>query len=162
MMFTSKSAFLLAAVMVLFSSTITAAGAPLDFELPTLDGKRFFRLSDTGKRMTVVNFWDAECPPCVREMPLLDMVARLHPDVLFIGVSVSERNKARSFLEDHPVGYLQLAKPPDPAGFLRRFGDRVGGLPHTMVLNNDHSPCDARTGEIDQNWIESALRRCRK
>ena len=162
MMFTSKSAFLLAAVMVLFSSTIMAAGTPLDFELPTLDGKRFFRLSETGKRIIVVNFWDTECPPCVREMPLLDKAAKSHPDAFFIGVSVSERNKARNFLADHPVGYLQLAKPTDPAGFLRRFGDRVGGLPHTMVLKVDHSLCETRTGEIDQNWIESALQRCQK
>jgi len=160
-MFPAKSMHILATAIALLSSTLAAAGAPLDFELPTLDGKRFFRLSETHNRITVVNFWDTECPPCVREMPLLNRISKLHPDVLFIGATVSERNKARDFLDDHPVGYLQLAKPPDPGGFLRRFGDPVGALPHTIVLNNDHSLCAMRTGEIDQDWIDSALQRCR-
>ncbi|HTN94295.1 MAG TPA: TlpA disulfide reductase family protein [Gallionella sp.] len=160
-MFLSKSMLILATIIVLFSGTLAAAGAPLDFELPTLDGKRFFRLSETHNRITVVNFWDTECPPCVREMPLLDKISKSRPDVLFIGATVSERNKARDFLDDHPVSYLQLAKSPDPAEFLRRFGDPFGALPHTVVLGNDHSLCAMRTGEIDQDWIDSVLQHCR-
>ena len=148
-------------VTLLYCGSVWADATPLDFELPTLDSKRFIRLSETHNRITVINFWDTECPPCVREMPMLDTIFKSHPDVLFIGVSVSEKNKARQFLEGHPLSYLQLAKPPDPAGLLRRFGDPVGALPHTVVLGNAHSFCEMRTGEIDQNWINSALLRCR-
>lgn len=51
-----------------------AGSAALDFELS--DGRAFVRLADLPKRVTVVNFWRSDCPPCVREMPLLADTAR--------------------------------------------------------------------------------------
>ena len=51
-----------------------AGSAALDFELS--DGRAFVRLAELPKQVTVVNFWRSDCPPCVREMPLLADTAR--------------------------------------------------------------------------------------
>jgi thiol-disulfide isomerase/thioredoxin len=150
-----------AIVAALAINTSVAATSSLDLELPQLRSDQFFRLPDTHGRVVVVNFWDTECPPCVREMPLLDKMAKYHPDTLFIGVTVSKRKQAQDFLEEHLVSYLQLLGPADPTGILRRFGDPYGVLPHTVILHTDHSVCDKRSGEISQSWMESALARCR-
>lgn len=46
-----------------------SATAPLDFELA--DARGFVRLSSLPPQTTLINFWRADCPPCLREMPLL-------------------------------------------------------------------------------------------
>ena len=151
-------------VVLAAALTAMASGASpaqtMDLELPTLDGKRFFHLSAERGRPVVINFWGDDCPPCVREMPLLDRMAKLHSEALFVGVSVVPRMNALNFADSHPVSYLLLAGPSDPRGTLRRFGNPVGALPHTVVLRPDHSRCAIWTGEIRQDWLESALRRC--
>ena len=134
--------------------------APMELELPTLDGARFFHLSEARGRQVVLNFWDDECPPCVREMPMLDRAAKSRRDVLFVGVTVAVRRRAQDFLESHAVSYLQLAGPPESRGLLRRFADRAGALPHTAVLRPDHTLCAVHTGEIDAAWLDAALGRC--
>lgn len=42
--------------------------------------------------VTVVNFWATWCHPCREELPLLSAVARAHPDVRFVLVSVDNPN----------------------------------------------------------------------
>ncbi len=139
---------------------VACASAQLDLELPTLDGARFFSLSQVRGRPVVLNFWDDECPPCVREMPLFDRVSQARNDVLFVGIALAERRRSLDFLEAHAVTYLQLAAPPEPRGVLRRFSNRIGALPHTVVLRPDHTLCAIRTGEVDAAWLDSALSRC--
>jgi len=150
----------LAAAIVAALASVASAAQPIELELPTLDGARFFSLSQARGRLVVLNFWDDECPPCVREMPMLDRASKARSDVLFVGVTVAERRRAQNFLEAHGVSYLQLAGPPEPRGMLRRFSDRAGALPHTAVLRPDHTLCAIHTGEIDAEWLDAALNRC--
>ncbi len=142
----------------LFSSQANAAN--LTLELPQLDGQAFYRLSDEPGRPLLLNFWDTDCPPCVREMPLLDRYAKANPEVGFIGINVISRSKAKQFLLAHPVAYRQLAGPADPTALLRRFGNPLGALPHTVVLDAAHRLCASKTGEIDAAWLEKVLASC--
>lgn len=154
---------LLSLALILPSSAALAGEAfkPLDFELPTLDGQRFFRLSEVRGKALVINFWDTECPPCIREMPLLEQAARAHPEAVFIGVTLSPKQQASDFLEGTGITYLQLLAPTEPKGLLKRFGNPIGALPHTVVLGSDRALCEIKTGEVDRRWIDAALRRCR-
>lgn len=151
---------ILLAALALLPGLGMAAG-PLDLELPTLAGDRFFRLAEVSGRTVVINFWDTECPACIKEMPLLQDSTKAHPYVLVLGVALAPRNKTLDFLESHPLGYLQLSGPKDPSGLLRRFGDAMGLLPHTVVLGRDHANCASHTGEISRAWLDAALERCR-
>jgi thiol-disulfide isomerase/thioredoxin len=163
MFFLIRYALLSLALMLLSSATLAGQTfEALDFELPMLDGQRFFRLSEVRGKTVLINFWDTECPPCIREMPLLDQAARAHPEAVFIGVTLSPKPQARNFLEGMGVSYLQLLAPTNARGLLRRFGNPVGALPHTVVLGSEHALCVVKTGEIDRRWIDAALRRCQR
>jgi thiol-disulfide isomerase/thioredoxin len=158
---TAQCALLIAPYLLsatLFSGQASAASLAL--ELPQLDGRAFYRLSDEPGRPLLLNFWDTDCPPCVREMPLLDQFAKAHPGVGVIGINVISRAKAKQFLLAHPVGYRQLAGPADPSALLRRFGNPLGALPHTVVLDAAHRLCASKTGEISAEWLEKARASC--
>lgn len=106
------------------------------FRLPALDGEGSVDLEDFSGQVVVVNFWASWCPPCRREIPLLDDLAReLGDGVSVIGLNEDIQPAAGlRFLEE--LGGVSYA---NAAG----FGDlraryRYRGLPYTVVLNADH------------------------
>lgn len=137
------------------------AKTPLDFELT--DGREFVILSKLPPRLTAVNFWRADCPPCVRELPMLAASARMGTlrvvavalqrpaDTLAVPASVSQALSP-------PL--LSLHGPNEPRGLLARFGNPHGVLPHTVLLDRLRRPCAAHSGEIDAAWLEAAISQC--
>jgi len=137
-----------------------AAATAMDFELPTLDGTKFVRLAEFDRHPVLLNFWGSECPPCIRELPLLAAQANRYPGVQFIGIATDERATAVRFFADMTHAYLQLAGPTRPEVMLRRFGNTSGALPYTVVLSAQHSICATRMGEVDAGWIAKAIATC--
>lgn len=61
--------------------------------LPTLDGGSV-ALADFAGKPTVVNLWATWCPPCRREMPLLQQAQAAHPELNFVFVNQGETREA--------------------------------------------------------------------
>ena len=100
--FLNIAASVLIVILALVPGLVAAES--LDLELPTLAGDRFFRLAEVSGRRVVLNFWDTECPACIREMPRLDELAKARPEVLVLGVALAPRSKTLDFLDSHPLG----------------------------------------------------------
>lgn len=62
-----------------------------DFQTEYLNGEKF-KLSDLKGKPLILNFWATWCPPCVREMPLLQ---KLHNEgkITVIGVNLQENER---------------------------------------------------------------------
>ena len=132
----------------------------LEFELPTLNGHAFVKISDFPHRAVLINLWGTECPPCIQETPLLDAQSRIHTDVQFLGIATDDRIASLRFASRFHVRYLQLQAPKNPSGLLRRLGDAKGALPFTVVLDTEHRICASHLGEVDAEWITSAVKAC--
>jgi len=148
--------------LALASQLALAAPPVMDFELPMIDGSKFARLADFGAKPVLLNFWGSECPPCAREMPLLNAQAQAQANtgLTFIGIAVDERAAAERFLARLRPGYLQLIARQQPEVLMRRFGNRLGALPYTVLLDAKHGICAARVGEVDAAWLEAAIKAC--
>lgn len=69
----------------------SAESLPLpDFALETLDGSAT-QLAKFAGRPTVVNLWATWCPPCRREMPVLEQAQLANASVNFVFVNQGER-----------------------------------------------------------------------
>lgn len=136
------------------------AAAAMDLTLPALDGSRFVQLADFTGRPVLLNFWGSECPPCIHEMPLLFALAPRHPGLQFLGIAVDQRASAARFLARLQPSYPQLLATSQPEVLLRRFGNKLGALPYTVVLNARHEVCMTRLGEIDAAWVDGAAAAC--
>jgi thiol-disulfide isomerase/thioredoxin len=144
-------------------ATCGAAGAAppqLAFELPRLDGLAFVRLADYAGRPVLMNFWGSECPPCVHELPMLFAQAERYPAMQFIGIAVDRRASASRFLAQLQPSYPQLLAPTQPEVLMRRFGNKSGALPFTVVVDALHEVCASRLGEVDAAWIAAAVQAC--
>ena len=68
-------------------------------DLATLDGRAVPLDGFVGKP-TVVNLWATWCPPCRREMPVLQQAQGANPDVNFVFVNQGEKPDAiQSFID---------------------------------------------------------------
>ena len=133
---------------------------PPALRLPTLDGQHIVTLASFHQRPVLLNFWSSSCVPCVRELPLLQAQSQTSA-MAYVGVAIDEPAPAAAFARRAGVRYLQLAAPPaDGAALLRRFDNRLGALPYTVVLNRAHQPCAMRLGAIDAAWLEKAEQAC--
>lgn len=134
----------------------------LDFELPLVDGGRFQRLSDLSPRTTLVNFWRADCPPCIAELPLLvDAAQRLGFRLVTVALQTPGETRAHwPHVPGEPGSHVALLGPGDPRGLLRRFGNASGAIPYSAMLRPDGSLCAKRMGEIEQGWITDNLAKC--
>ena len=138
-----------------------SATAPLDFELA--DARTFVRLSSLPAQTTLINFWRADCPPCLREMPLLADLARSgHVRVVTVALQrPSETSAAPTVITDAlrpPL--VSLHGPSEPRGLLSRFGNPQGALPHTVILDASRRPCARLTGEVTAAWLAQTLAHC--
>ena len=128
-----------------------------DFTLVDLNGDTV-RFSDLDGQVVVLNFWATWCPPCRREMPILDAFQDEYgPQGLsVVGIDVGENaDIVRRFVESMGVDYpIWVDAPGKPAGFdlsqsvHRRFGGV--GLPTTVFIDAAGIVRDTHLGELNR------------
>lgn len=123
-----------------------------DFTLPDLDGQPR-RPDEWDGRVLVVNFWATWCAPCREEIPLLIDLERRRPGVRVIGIAVDRADAVRSFAEELGIGYPILLD--DLQGStMRRYGNRFGALPFTVITGRDGVVAYVRLGELEAGELD--------
>ncbi|WP_439892173.1 TlpA family protein disulfide reductase [Ralstonia sp. 25C] len=108
----------------------------------------------------VINFWAPWCGPCVEEMPELSALAQEQKaKVKFVGIGIDTAANIQTFLNKVPVTY-----PIAVAGFGgtelgRQFGNEVGGLPFTVILNAHGEITFRKMGRVHAEELRDALQR---
>ncbi len=106
----------------------------------------------------VMNFWATWCPPCVKEMPDLDVLHKKYPTVQFLGMGVDTASNIRSFIQKTRVSYPLLVVGHDGIQLMRDLGNQVGGLPFTVVFDAKGRPIHRVLGEIKPAEFEQVVR----
>ena len=134
-----------------------AAAAPLSFDLSRLDGEGRLELGQFQNQPVVLNFWASNCLPCIRELPILHAHAASQPGLPFIGIAIDTRAAAQAFLRQHRASYPQALASP---ALLPIFGNKIKGLPYTVILTSQHRICTRRLGPVDAAWLAKAVAAC--
>ena len=98
----------------------------------------------------LVNFWATWCPPCVREMPLLDRFAQDHRATgwTVVGIAVDQMKPVREFLARQPVSYPIGVAGLDALTWVRSLGNVGGGLPFTVLMDRSGAIVQRKIGEL--------------
>jgi thiol-disulfide isomerase/thioredoxin len=110
-------------------------------------------------RILVLNFWATWCPPCRDEMPAFDRLQRKWAErgVQFVGLSDEDPAKVaefgRSMLIDYPL--WTGGEEVDKLG--KRLGNRLNGLPFTVIVDRDGRVLEARLGPYREAELEERL-----
>jgi thiol-disulfide isomerase/thioredoxin len=110
----------------------------------------------------LLNFWATWCPPCIREMPLLDDFARQHQDSGWrvVGLAIDSPTPVREFLLKRPVSFPVGLAGLDGNDLAKRLGNPSGSLPFTVVVGRDAQVIDRKLGALKpedlQRWVKLA------
>jgi thiol-disulfide isomerase/thioredoxin len=125
-------------------------------EMATPNGSTL-RLADFRGRWLLVNFWATWCPPCVREMPLLEAFYKANAGKSWqvVGIAADQAEAVKSFLTRQAVSY-----PLALAGFAgielsRQLGNLAGGLPFTVLFAPDGQVMQRHTGELKEDVLSA-------
>ncbi len=133
-----------------------------DFTLVNLSGDTV-RFSDLAGRAVVLNFWATWCPPCRREMPLLDAIQKEYESrgLTVVGIDVGEDPDAvRRYVASIGVAYPIWVDAPN-----RRTGidstqsihGRFGGvgLPTTVFVDRGGIVQNRHLGELNRGFLQT-------
>ncbi len=123
------------------------------------DGKTVDTQKWQGK-VLVVNFWASWCPPCVEEMPTLDMLQQefLQQNVLFVGIGIDSPSNIREFLSSTPVSYPIVIGGLEGSNLAKQLGNSQGALPYTIIINAKGKATYSKLGKISEDDIRSAIK----
>jgi len=117
-----------------------------------------FTLQDLGGQIVVVNFWATWCPPCVREMPVLEQFARDNPEVMVLAVTNPTDGQTlegvQAFVKEHDLRALRVVY--DEANTLKNLM-RVANLPMTYVLDRENVVRFRQIGEVTRADLDYYL-----
>lgn len=108
----------------------------------------------TGKPL-VLNFWASWCPPCRREMPILELAQQKYDDLEIIFVNHGEApTKANQFLKSNGLELQNLY-----FDFWGKSAKQFGsmGLPTTLFFNSEGLLVDRHIGELSEASLQYYL-----
>lgn len=145
------------------SSLLRVGDTMPDFTLTDLRGE-LVSFSSLEGRVVVLNFWATWCPPCRREMPLLDDIQREYGPrgLTVVGVDLDEPPETvRAYVEDAGVQYPiwlddSLQNAPDRT---RDLYTEIGGvgLPTTLFIDKDGVIQGRQVGELSRGVLQSRI-----
>lgn len=108
----------------------------------------------------VANFWATWCAPCLEEMPELSALAtELHgAGTRFIGVGVDNQDAIAAFSRKLPVSYPLVVANATGAFLASRFGNTVGGLPYTVVIDPSGTVKERILGRVRIDSLREVLK----
>lgn len=113
------------------------------------------KLSDYQGGPLVINLWATWCPPCRREMPVLESAQQQRPDLTFLFVNQAESMQSvATFLETQGLSLTNVLF--DRGG---RLGQAVGSmaLPTTLFYSPDGRLLSSHLGELSNASLARAL-----
>lgn len=114
-------------------------------------------LADYRGRPVVLNLWATWCPPCRREMPVLERAQSAWPDVAFVLVNQGEDAATiEGFLADEGLVLRDVLRDPHSRTM---FETGARGLPTTLYFNAEGHLVDTHMGELTGASLADTLRR---
>lgn len=128
---------------------------PDDMPIAMVDGGSTTARELRGKPL-VLNLWASWCPPCRREMPMLDDAANRETRARILLVNQGEAaDRVRAFLQAEGLSARHVAH--DPQGALGTFAASPA-LPTTLFVAADGTVRQVHVGEISRVQLDIAIR----
>ncbi|WP_374423192.1 TlpA family protein disulfide reductase [Chromobacterium sp.] len=153
------------AIAILSGALAWAAGQALQQEqtkaalsarvLPQLDGAPAALPALAAGKPVVLNLWASWCPPCLREMPLLQQAQQQYAGVRFLFANQGEDEVlVRQFFRSQPLRLQHVLL--DPGGALGREYGSVA-LPTTLFFDARGRLQTVHLGELSEATLASKL-----
>ena len=113
-----------------------------DFNLNVVD------LTNKKGNIMILNFWATWCVPCKKEMPSLEKLSKIYPQVSIYPINLEKPNKAKTklFFKNLDIKNLNIYFDPE-FKLVKSFNMR--GVPTSILINKNGKEFARIIGEID-------------
>ena len=127
---------------------VVAGGLAPAFQLEDTNGNQV-SLSDLRGKVVLVNFWATWCPPCIEEMPSMEMLNKAMAGYDFVMLAINTEENGRStvvdFLKKTPYNFPILYD--DKGVVQKRYG--VFKFPESFIVGKDGIVAEKIIGPLD-------------
>ena len=141
-----------------------AAASPLNrprpqFVMRDLEGVPRTNTAWDGK-VVLLNFWATWCEPCRREIPDLIALQEEHGEagLQLVGIAIDEREAVQEYVADLSINYPLLAGEEQGVAVARLYGNDVGILPYTVIIDRQQRVRFFHFGALSKEEMEEAVR----
>ncbi|HHH39016.1 MAG TPA: TlpA family protein disulfide reductase [Sedimenticola sp.] len=150
-----RTACLLPLLLALLLPLMALAEA-VDFTLPDVEGTQR-RLSEFRGKWVLVNYWATWCPPCLEELPELEVFHNNHKDrdAVVLGVNMERigSERLRAFVEEQFLSFPVLHTAPAPRTPL----GPVPALPTSYLISPRGEVVARQVGPVTAEMIEKFI-----
>ena len=109
-----------------------------DFSLPDKDGQ-LRSVQEWDGKVLVINFWATWCPPCREEIPEFIKLQNKYAEqgLQFIGIALNKAEEVQDFAVEFGMNYPILVGEQTVIGVAGDYGNRIGVLPYTVVIDRN-------------------------
>ncbi len=148
----------------LAGDAVSAPSAPRDgstllaLSLPDPTGKEQ-PLGQWKGKVLVVNFWATWCEPCKEEMPrFMKLQAEYGGRGLqFVGIAIDQPDKVSAFARDLGLNYPTLVGGYGAVELSKTFGNHLGALPFTVVLDREGNVAHTQLGPLKDAQLHAII-----
>ena len=130
-----------------------------DFSLPDLNGQHR-SISEWDGKVIAINFWASWCLPCLDEIPELVSLQSLYRDLGFqvIGIALEKPDGLDEFIKQHNMNYPVLAGEEAVIVIAENYGNLVGALPYTAIVDRVGKIVYTKAGPVNQAEVEAIIK----
>jgi peroxiredoxin len=129
------------------------------FSLPDLDN-RVRKVAEWDGKVVLLNFWAPWCPPCRHEIPAFMDLSRKYAKqgLTVVGVTIDTEGNARKFVDTYGIDYPILVGGEQGVAIAKAYGNKVGALPYTVVIDREGRIRYMQGGELSYKAAEKIVK----
>ncbi|MGD8408272.1 MAG: TlpA disulfide reductase family protein [Thiohalophilus sp.] len=117
-------------------------------------------VSEWDGQVMLINFWATWCPPCRREIPAFIKLQNDYQDKGFtiVGIAIDTKQNAVDFVDPMGINYPVLVGDQDGIALSKDYGNRLGVLPYTVVVDRKGKIVTTHRNELTYEEAEALIK----
>jgi len=122
-----------------------------EFAAVDLNGQ-FRNIKEWDGKLIFLNFWATWCPPCLKEIPEFIELQKTYGDQGFqiIGIAIDDEEAVREYVKEVGMNYPALVVQDEGVMLAKRYGNGIGVLPYTVIINRGGEISHTIRGELSK------------